>query len=84
MELTDIPGVGRTIAADLREAGYSSVSDLKGEVPEDIFFKINYLHRGNVHRSFLYVLRSAVYYADNIESRCLDPELLQWWKWMDG
>jgi len=35
--LTDIPGVGVSIANDLRNIGIHAISDLKGEDPEQLY-----------------------------------------------
>jgi hypothetical protein len=69
VELTRIPGVGISIANDLRELGYHSFEQLcrnKGV---------------RVDRCVLYVFRCATYFAETDEP---DPRLLEWWNWKDS
>ncbi len=78
--LRSIPGVGPSIAGDLRELGIRRVEDLKGRDPERLYARSNLL-RGEVQdRCLLYVFRCAVYFAT---ARRPDPELLKWWNWKD-
>ena len=75
--LTGIPGVGKSIAEDLRNIGIRSVSDLKGKNPEVIYEHSN-RHEGALQdRCLLYVFRCAVYFAEGGR----DPEKLKWWNW---
>jgi hypothetical protein len=79
-DLQRIPGVGPSLAADLWDLGYSSVDELAGEDPDDMYFQ-HCMQRGTtVDRCVLYVFRCAVYFAENDQP---DPELLKWWNWMD-
>jgi hypothetical protein len=81
--LTEIPGVGKSIAADLRNIGIRTVDDLVGKDPEKLYAKCN-RHAGRTQdRCLLYVFRCAVYYA-NTEVQNRDPEKLKWWYWKDG
>ncbi|UUX91497.1 helix-hairpin-helix domain-containing protein [Methanoplanus endosymbiosus] len=77
-----IPGVGPSIAEDLYGLGYRSVSDLTGEIPEDMYEKLCMMQGQTVDRCMLYVFRCAVYFARTPESD-YDPELLKWWSWKD-
>lgn len=79
-ELEQIPGVGKSIAADLRRLGITSVRQLKGKDPEKLYRKLCRFRASPVDRCVLYVFRCAVYYAS---TRDPDPELLQWWNWKD-
>ncbi|MFA6448913.1 MAG: helix-hairpin-helix domain-containing protein [bacterium] len=79
-ELQVIPGVGKSIAADLYALGIRKVSDLKGMDPEAMYEKSNRLAGVRQDRCLLYVFRGAVYFATE-ERR--DPELLKWWNWKD-
>jgi len=79
-ELRRIPGVGKQIAVDLWELGISSIQDLKGEDPEELYLRHCMKKGYQVDRCMLYVFRCAVYYASNDE---YDPELLKWWNWKD-
>ena len=78
--LEQIPGVGKSIAQDMRNIGINSVSQLKDSDPENLYQKLCDFKAGPVDRCMLYVLRCAVYYASNAEH---DPELLKWWNWKD-
>lgn len=75
-----IPGVGPSIARDLRHLGYSAVADLVDEDPERMYDHLCGLRGEHVDRCILYVFRCATYFASN---RVHDPELLKWWNWKD-
>ena len=75
-----IPGVGPSIARDLLDLGYSSVSDLKSADPESMYQKLCGLRGRHIDRCVLYVFGCAVYFAG---SDTPDPELLKWWNWKD-
>ena len=78
--LTQIPGVGKSIAGDLLNIGIKSVGDLKGKNPEQLYNKSN-KHAGTVQdKCLLYVFRCAVYYANTKKP---NPEKLKWWNWKD-
>lgn len=78
--LQDIPGVGKSIAKDLRELGIMTIADLRGRSPERMYNDSNRL-RGQVQdRCLLYVFRCAVYYASEPKPK---PRLLKWWNWSD-
>lgn len=79
-DLEQIPGVGKSIAEDLRQLGITSVRQLKGKDPERLYRKLCRFRASPVDRCMLYVFRCAVYYASTNDP---DPELLQWWKWKD-
>lgn len=79
-DLQTIPGVGPSIAEDLRDLGYSRVSDLRSEDPEQMYLEL--IKRRGIYqdRCVLYVFRCAVYFAgDEVH----DPDLLKWWNWKD-
>lgn len=80
-ELRRIPGVGVTIAQDLRDLGIHRVEDLRGADPQVLYDRLCALAGMHVDRCMLYVLRCAVYYASEFPH---DPELLKWWSWKDG
>jgi nucleotidyltransferase/DNA polymerase involved in DNA repair len=77
--LTIIPGVGPSIASDLRDIGINDVDDLKGKDPEDLYRRSNEIHGVIQDRCLLYVFRSSVYYAEGGR----DPEKLKWWNWKE-
>lgn len=79
-DLEQIPGVGRSIARDLRQIGITSVNQLKGRSPERLYRKLCDFKASPVDRCMLYVFRCAVYYASTSDP---DPERLKWWKWKD-
>ena len=79
-DLEQIPGVGKSIAEDLRHIGIMTVDQLKGRNPEELYEKLCRFKASPVDRCMLYVLRCAVYYASNDDP---NPQLLKWWKWKD-
>jgi len=80
--LTDIPGVGKSIAADLRNIGIHRIDDLKGVDPERLY-ELSNEYAGKIqYRCLLYVFRCAVYFAETRE-QIQDPEKLNWWYWKD-
>jgi hypothetical protein len=81
-ELSAIPGVGKSIAADLWNIGITSVSDLKGQDP-DVLYDLSNKWAGVVQdRCLLYVFRCAVYFA-NTPGEQHEPDKLKWWNWKD-
>jgi hypothetical protein len=81
-DLRRIPGIGKSIAIDLYDLGYRSVSDLKGQDAEEMFVRHNDF-RGQVQDiCLLYTFRCAVYFA-NTYGDLQDPEKLKWLYWMD-
>jgi len=79
-DLQTIPGVGESIAGDLRNIGIQTVADLKGKDPEKLYEMSNRFEGKVQDRCLLYVLREAVYFAENKKH---DPEKLKWWNWKD-
>lgn len=79
-DLQTIPGVGKSIAEDLRNIGIRSVVDLKGKDPEKLFDASNRFVGSVQDRCLLYVFREAVYFAENKNP---DPEKLKWWNWKE-
>ncbi len=79
--LQAIPGVGPSIAGDLRALGIRSVAQLRGRNPERLYDRINQLRGVRQDRCLLYVFRTAVYYARTPRPR---PRLLKWWNWSDA
>lgn len=77
-ELTEIPGVGISIANDLINIGIKKINDLKNKDPEELYHASN-VYAGVVQdRCLLYVFRCAVYYASEQKH---DNEKLKWWNW---
>ena len=77
-ELSQIPGVGPSIASDLYRLGIHEVAELRGRDPEALYVGLCERAGQKVDRCLLYVFRCAVYFAS--EERP-DPELLKWWNW---
>ena len=73
-----IPGVGPSIARDLRSLGIRCVGQLRCRSPERLYERINRLRGVRQDRCLLYVFRCAVYYASTERPR---PRLLKWWNW---
>lgn len=80
-ELSQIPGVGPSIASDLYRLGIRQVAELRGRDPEALYAELCERAGEHVDRCVLYVFRCAVYFAS--EGRP-DPELLKWWNWKGG
>lgn len=76
-----IPGVGKSMAADLESLGIREVSDLSGRDPEELYERLKALSGGKLDRCVLYVFRCAVHFAEN--PKPANPELLKWWNWSD-
>ncbi|MFZ5807537.1 MAG: helix-hairpin-helix domain-containing protein [Verrucomicrobiota bacterium] len=77
--LTIIPGVGKSIAEDLRKIGIKSVEDLKGKNPEKLYQLSNQRVGVIQDRCLLYVFRCAVYFAEGGRN----SKKLKWWNWKD-
>ena len=79
--LRTIPGIGESIAGDLRDIGICSVADLKGKNPQKLYEASNRFAGKTQDRCLLYVFREAVYFAEHPNP---DPERLKWWHWKDN
>ena len=79
--LSRIPGVGPSIAADLCLLGIREVAELRGRNAEFLYTELCRKVGGRVDRCVLYVFRCAVYFASESKP---DPELLKWWNWKDA
>jgi hypothetical protein len=79
-DLQVIPGVGPSIATDLRDLGFANVESLRDQDPARMYADLCSLRGSHVDRCVLYVFRGAVYFASN-ESH--EPHLLKWWNWKD-
>ena len=80
-DLQVIPGVGKSIAADLQSLGINTVNDLRGKSPETLYEQLMKQVGSHVDRCVLYVFRCAVYYAENDNP---ESEKLKWWNWKDS
>ena len=79
-DLQTIPGVGPSLAQDLRDLGIARVADLRGQDPERLYARL--IAQRGVHqdRCVLYVFRCAVYFAETPHP---ESERLKWWHWKD-
>jgi hypothetical protein len=76
-DLQTIPGIGPSIAEDLRRIGIESVDVLGGREPEQLY-EVSNADRGTVQDPcLLYTFRCAVYFAEGGR----EPERLKWWNW---
>jgi hypothetical protein len=78
--LESIPGIGPSLAEDLRSLGIDCPARLKGRSPERLYRALCARSGTDQDRCVLYAFRCAVYYASNSRH---DPELLKWWNWTD-
>lgn len=79
-ELRKIPGVGEAIEQDLINLGYTTIDSLKGQDPEEMYWRDCEIQGFKIDRCQLYVYRLAVYFAEN---ETHEPEKLKWWNWKD-
>ena len=77
-DLTQIPGIGKSLATDLINIGINSIAELKGKDPELLFDQSNTFVGIVQDRCVLYIFRCAVYYVTHSVH---EPELLKWWNW---
>lgn len=79
-DLLTIPNVGKRTKESLINIGVSSVEDLIGKNPQELYIQ-DCLNKGfQVDRCQLYLFRMAVYYAEHTEWKA---EKLKWWYWKD-
>lgn len=76
-DLESIPGVGPSIAQDLRAIGINFVADLIPKDPEILYEQSNKKAGVIQDRCLLYVFRGAVYYAKGGR----EAKKLRWWYW---
>jgi len=79
-ELRRLPGIGPSLAADLRALGVRSVADLERRDPERLYARLNRVRGRRQDPCVLYAFRCAVYAARTARPR---PDLLKWWNWKD-
>ncbi|MDR0463257.1 MAG: helix-hairpin-helix domain-containing protein [Pseudomonadales bacterium] len=80
-DLQQIPGIGNNMERRLRRLGYTKVSDLKNQNPQEMYERDCELNKDQkVCRCVLYCYRLAVYFAENEKH---DPEKLKWGNWKD-
>ena len=78
--LQEIPGIGPSLAADLRSLGVREVAELRGRDPQALYDQLCEKTGQRQDPCVLYTFRCAVYYASESKH---DPELLKWWNWKD-
>jgi hypothetical protein len=79
-DLLSVPGIGKSIAADLHLIGVHHVHELVGQDPQALYYALCAETRTVQDLCVLYTFRCAVYFAENKEH---DPLLLKWWNWKD-
>lgn len=79
-DLQRLPGVGPSIAQDLRDLGVHSSAALRCRNPEQLYAALNRLRGARQDPCVLYTFRCAVY-----ATRSAQPasHLLKWWNWKD-
>jgi Pathogenicity locus len=80
--LSSIPGIGKSLAADLVNIGIKSIEELQDRDPETLYDLSNAFAGCIQDRCVLYAFRCAVYYA-NTPAEIRDPGKLKWWNWKD-
>ena len=78
--LEAVPGIGSSLARDLRYLGIKTVADLKNRDPEMMYDTLCRRRGAHQDRCVLYAFRCAVYFARTADP---DPELVKWWNWKD-
>jgi nucleotidyltransferase/DNA polymerase involved in DNA repair len=78
--LETLPGIGPSLARDLRALGIRRTSDLKQRDPERLYARLNQLRGERQDPCVLYAFRCAAY---AVRARRPRPELLKWWNWKD-
>ena len=73
-----IPGVGPSLARDLRALGVTSLATLRRRNPERLYTELSRIRGVRQDPCVLYVFRRAVYYARTPRPQ---PRLLKWWNW---
>lgn len=78
--LESIPGIGKSLAKDLRSLGIKRTSDLKGKDPEKLYRALGRKTGSHQDSCVLYTFRCAIYFASHARH---DPEKLKWWNWKE-
>ena len=79
-ELQTLPGIGPSLARDLRALGVLRVTDLRRRDPERLYARLNRLRGVRQDPCVLYAFRCAAYSARTARPKA---ELLKWWNWKD-
>jgi hypothetical protein len=78
--LQTLPGIGPSLAADLRALGVRRPADLSRRDPELLYLRLNRLRGQRQDPCVLYAFRCAAYAARTARPRA---HLLKWWNWKD-
>ena len=81
-ELTTVPSVGPSIAADLRHLGIHSIRELAEADPEALYARLREITGHDHDPCVLYTFRCAVYAARTPPPE-QEQDLLKWWNWKD-
>ncbi|MCW1930079.1 MAG: helix-hairpin-helix domain-containing protein [Candidatus Kerfeldbacteria bacterium] len=76
-QLEHIPGIGKSLAEDLRAIGIQRTSDLRGKNPEELYKRSNEYAGVVQDPCVLYTFRCAVYFANGGREK----KKLLWWNW---
>ena len=76
--LLNIPGIGESMAQDLRDLGIEYVADLSEKDPQQLYDRLCEIRGAKQDRCVLYAFQAAVYYAERNNP---SPEKLKWWNW---
>jgi len=76
--LESLPGIGPSLARDLRDLGFRAPADLHGQEPERMYTDLCELRGQRLDPCVLYAFRCAVY---AVTANDPDPELKKWWNW---
>jgi hypothetical protein len=79
-ELQTLPGIGPSLAGDLRALGVRRAVDLKLRDPERLYAQLNRLRGERQDPCVLYAFRCAAY---SVRAARPKSELLKWWNWKD-
>jgi hypothetical protein len=79
-DLQRLPGVGPSIAQDMRDLGVHSSAALRHWDPERLYAALNRLRGVRQDPCVLYTFRCAVYAARTPRPA---SRLLKWWNWKD-
>ena len=77
-ELEQISGVGPNMARHLERIGCPTLASLRGQDPEELYWRDCLSQGCQVDRCVLYVYRLAVHYAE--PGQC-PPDKQNWWDW---
>jgi len=81
VRLESLPGIGPSIAEDLRRIGVHDPAQLRHEEPEDLYERLQAVD-GPTDRCVLYTFRAAHHFVTR-NGAVDDAALLLWWNWTD-